>query len=99
MEVRVGLSPDGGSGLLEFLAAAITLAIGIALTILAWVGPRGAAQRVEYRLDVPEAKLNRGEPRPCLAETSYTCKMSDLAKSWIRTFPMRPHGPSVHHRA
>ena len=24
----------------------------------------------------------------CLAKTSYTCRMNDLAKSWIRTFPI-----------
>jgi hypothetical protein len=31
----------------------------------------------------------RGELRLCLAKTSYTSKMSDLAKSWIRTGPIR----------
>ena len=25
----------------------------------------------------------------CLAKTAYTCKMNDLAKSSIRTFPLR----------
>jgi hypothetical protein len=25
----------------------------------------------------------------CLAKTSYTCRMNDLAKSWIRIFPLK----------
>jgi hypothetical protein len=25
----------------------------------------------------------------CLAKRSYTCEMNDLAKSWIRSFPLR----------
>jgi hypothetical protein len=28
------------------------------------------------------------DPFLCLAKTSYTYKMNDLAKSWIRTFPI-----------
>ena len=25
----------------------------------------------------------------CLAKTSYTCRMNDLAKSWIQIFPLK----------
>jgi hypothetical protein len=37
IEVRFGSNPDGGSGLVEFLVAAIPLAIGIALAMRVWV--------------------------------------------------------------
>jgi hypothetical protein len=36
IEARLGFKPDGGSGLIEFLAAAIPLGIGIALAARVW---------------------------------------------------------------